>query len=164
MSEPAGAQALSAAWITTPVGVARAWSDGSAIVRLDLLDDPPSGREASCPVLTWAMRELREYFAGERRDFTVPTGGEGTPFARRVWDVLRTIPYGTTMSYGAVAARVGVRGGARAVGAANGRNPVPILVPCHRVIGADGSVAGYSGGVWRKRVLLRLEGMESAPG
>lgn len=151
--------AMAAASLATPVGVVRAWSDGAAIVRLDLLDEPPAGGESSCRVLAWAMRELGEYFAGERRAFTVPVAAEGTAFAARVWAELTRIPWGTTISYGALAQRVGVRGGARAVGAANGRNPVPILVPCHRVIGADGSVAGYSGGVWRKRVLLDLEGV-----
>jgi methylated-DNA-[protein]-cysteine S-methyltransferase len=148
--------------MNTPVGVVRPWSDGTAIVRLDLLDDVPAGEAmppGHCPVLAQAIEELREYFLGERRAFTVPVAGAGTAFARRVWTELARIPWGTTISYGDLARRAGVRGGARAVGAANGRNPVPILVPCHRVIGADGSMTGYSGGMWRKRVLLALEGL-----
>jgi methylated-DNA-[protein]-cysteine S-methyltransferase len=155
-------RALATAWMNTPVGVVRPWSDGAAIVQLDLLDDVPAGEAmppGRCPVLAQAIEELREYFLGERRAFTVPVAGEGTAFARRVWTELARIPWGTTISYGELARRAGVRGGARAVGAANGRNPVPILVPCHRVIGADGSMTGYSGGMWRKRVLLALEGL-----
>lgn len=162
MSVTGGERALAAAWMATPVGVVRPWSDGAAIVRLDLLDVAPAGAEVPtcrCPVLALAMEELGEYFRGERRAFTVPVAGEGTAFARRVWTELARIPWGTTISYGELARRAGVRGGARAVGAANGRNPVPILVPCHRVIGADGSMTGYSGGLWRKRVLLALEGL-----
>lgn len=168
MSDLPRRRALAAASMATPVGVVRPWSDGTAIVRLDLLDDAPvAGRleraeqadgAGSCPLLERAMRELGEYFRGERRAFTVPVAGEGTDFARRVWAALVGIEYGTTISYGELSRRVGVRGGARAVGAANGRNPVPILAPCHRVIGADGSMTGYSGGLWRKRVLLELEG------
>jgi methylated-DNA-[protein]-cysteine S-methyltransferase len=156
-------RALKAACVATPVGVVRPWSDGTAIVRLDLLDDVPIGEAVSaghCPVLALALEELHEYFLGERRAFTVPVAGEGTAFARRVWAELARIAWGTTISYGELARRAGVQGGARAVGAANGRNPVPILVPCHRVIGADGSMTGYSGGMWRKRVLLELEGTE----
>jgi len=174
VSSDAGECGMSTAMLTSPVGVIRLWSNGEAITRLDLLDEPPGespgessggldeslrGPGTSCPVLAWARRELEAYFAGACGRFTVPVAGEGTPFARRVWEELRAIPHGTTISYGALAERVGVRGGARAVGAANGRNPVPILVPCHRVIGADGSATGYSGGVWRKRVLLELEGV-----
>lgn len=169
MNERAVQTAPATACMTSPVGVVRLWSSGEAIVKVDLLDEWPTGSgasspDASCPVLAWAMRELEGYFAGTCRRFTVPVAGEGTLFAKRVWAALREIPYGTTISYGALAGRVGVRGGARAVGAANGRNPVPLLVPCHRVIGADGSATGYSGGVWRKRVLLELEGVRVGTG
>jgi methylated-DNA-[protein]-cysteine S-methyltransferase len=103
--------------------------------------------------------ELGEYFAGERTEFTVPLAPHGTEFQRRVWDALLTIPYGETRSYGEIARQIGEPGweAARAVGAANGRNPISIVVPCHRVIGADGSLVGYGGGLDRKKFLLGLE-------
>ena len=104
-----------------------------------------------------AVTQLEEYFAGARQTFDLPLVLEGTAFQRRVWDVLRTIEYGRTLSYGAVAAEIGRLDRIRAVGAAVGRTPVPIIVPCHRVIGADGSLTGYGGGLHRKQALLELE-------
>lgn len=110
------------------------------------------------PVLATAARELAEYFAGKRRQFDVPLAPEiGTEFQQRVWRALREIPYGKTWSYGDLANRVGNAKACRAVGAANGQNPLPIFVPCHRVIGADGSLTGFGGGLERKKVLLTLE-------
>jgi methylated-DNA-[protein]-cysteine S-methyltransferase len=106
---------------------------------------------------TEAVTQLEEYFAGERQRFDLPLVLAGTAFQRRVWDVLRTIDYGHTRSYGDVAAAVGRLDRVRAVGAAVGRTPVPIIVPCHRVIGADGSLTGYGGGLQRKQALLELE-------
>jgi len=103
--------------------------------------------------------ELDAYFAGELQKFTVPLDLRGTPFQRRVWDVLNTIPWGKTLSYGQVAARLGRPQAARAVGRAVGTNPVAIVVPCHRVIGSDGSLTGYGGGLDKKKALLRLEGI-----
>ena len=113
----------------------------------------------SVPVLEQAARELEEYFAGERRDFTVPLAPEGTAFQRLVWAELRKIPYGTTTTYGDIAARIGKSGAAMAVGQANSRNPIPILVPCHRVIGANGKLVGYTGGMHIKKTLLAVEGV-----
>jgi len=113
--------------------------------------------------------ELREYFAGERRSFTVPLAPDGTDFQRRVWVALAAIPYGETRSYAEIAEQVGVPGAARAVGQANRSNPVPILVPCHRVIAADGRLGGYLGakdataGLETKRWLLRLESAAVRP-
>jgi methylated-DNA-[protein]-cysteine S-methyltransferase len=104
-----------------------------------------------------AREQLSEYFAGSRRDFELPLDMVGNPFELRVWEELQTIPYGETTSYGAIAQRIGNPGAPRAVGLANGRNPVAVIVPCHRVIGADGSLTGYGGGLERKRVLLDLE-------
>jgi methylated-DNA-[protein]-cysteine S-methyltransferase len=101
--------------------------------------------------------QLREYFAGERTSFEVPLALEGSPFERRVWRGLQEIPYGQTISYGELARRIDQPSAARAVGLANGRNPIAVIVPCHRVIGADGSLTGYGGGVERKRLLLELE-------
>ncbi|GGP38122.1 methylated-DNA--[protein]-cysteine S-methyltransferase [Streptomyces abikoensis] len=108
-----------------------------------------------------AIRQLTAYFAGERTGFDLPLRLEGTPFQRRVWEELRRIPYGRTVSYGELAERLGAPGAARAVGLANGKNPVGIIVPCHRVVGASGDLTGYGGGLERKRRLLAHEG---APG
>ena len=107
--------------------------------------------------LAAAAQQLEEYFAGTRTVFDLPVHLVGTPFQLLVWDELRTIPYGRTVTYGQLAARLGRPGASRAVGLANGRNPVSIVVPCHRVIGADGSLTGYGGGLERKAALLAHE-------
>ena len=104
-----------------------------------------------------AQRELEEYFAGERREFSLALAPAGTPFQSRVWQALRAIPYGETISYGELARRIGNPRAVRAVGLANGRNPLAIIVPCHRVIGANGTLTGYGGGLERKQFLLALE-------
>ncbi|WP_331768278.1 methylated-DNA--[protein]-cysteine S-methyltransferase [Embleya sp. NBC_00896] len=104
-----------------------------------------------------AVTQLEAYFAGERTDFTVLVAMAGTPFQRRVWDALREIPYGETITYGQLADRIGRPTAARAVGLANGKNPISIIVPCHRVVGADGALTGYAGGLATKRHLLALE-------
>ena len=127
-------------------------ADDGARVRLDRgVDDP--GR----PVLVAAMRQLEEYFAGSRRTFDLPLAPRGNDFQRRVWALLRDIPYGATRSYGQLATSLGSVGLARAVGAANGLNPLSIVVPCHRVVGSGGELVGYAGGLDRKRFLLGLE-------
>ena len=104
-----------------------------------------------------AREQLEQYFRGERRDFDLPIQLDGNRFELSVWSALRSIPYGETASYGEIARALGHPDAPRAVGAANGRNPVAIIVPCHRVIGADGSLTGYGGGLERKRFLLELE-------
>lgn len=109
-------------------------------------------------VLRLARKQLGEYFAGKRRTFDLPLSPRGTEFQRSVWTTLATIPYGETVSYAQLAARVGKPSAMRAVGAANGRNPLPIVLPCHRVIGADGSLTGFGGGLPTKQYLLKLEG------
>ena len=101
-----------------------------------------------------AMLQLQEYFKGQRRNFDLPTAPEGTPFQKKVWQALLQIPYGHTWSYGQLAAHIGQPKASRAVGLANGRNPLSIIVPCHRVIGANGQLTGYGGGIERKRWLL----------
>jgi methylated-DNA-[protein]-cysteine S-methyltransferase len=103
------------------------------------------------------IRQLEEYFAGHRTEFDLPMTLAGTPFQRTVWAALRKIPYGETTSYGQLAERIGCPSAARAVGLANGRNPIGIIVPCHRVVGATGELTGYSGGLDRKRQLLHFE-------
>jgi methylated-DNA-[protein]-cysteine S-methyltransferase len=110
------------------------------------------------PVLARARDQLREYFAGARRVFDLPLAPRGTPFQEAVWQALRAIPFGETRSYAAIATAIGRPSAMRAVGAANGKNPIAIIVPCHRVIGADGSLTGFGGGLPRKRWLLRHEG------
>ncbi|MGY3925900.1 methylated-DNA--[protein]-cysteine S-methyltransferase [Aeromonas simiae] len=105
------------------------------------------------------MREFHDYFNGALRTFTLPCAPTGTTFQHEVWAQLRTIPFGQTRSYGELAAQLGKPGASRAVGAANGRNPLSIIVPCHRVIGKDGSLTGYAGGLPIKRTLLHLEGI-----
>lgn len=105
-----------------------------------------------------AVRELREYFAGTRTSFDVPCAAAGTPFQKQVWAALARIPFGQTVTYGDIARRIGNPNAVRAVGLANGRNPISIIVPCHRVIGSDGSLTGYGGGIKNKEWLLRHEG------
>ena len=114
-------------------------------------------REDPAP-LRAAARQLERYFAGALREFDLPLAPAGTPFQLEVWEALRRIPYGKTISYGELARRLGRPAASRAVGAANGSNPLPIVVPCHRVIGADGSLTGFGGGIAIKRALLELEG------
>ena len=120
-------------------------------------DQPAEGLIRDDAAFAGAVAQLGQYFAGERTEFDLPLAPSGTDFQLRVWQQLRTIPYGTTCSYGDVAAAIGATNGFRAVGLANGRNPISIIVPCHRVIGADGSLTGYGGGMERKRFLLDLE-------
>ena len=119
--------------------------------------DPPPGSRRDDDVFAEVTTQLDEYFAGERTSFDVPMTLEGTDFQRRVWAQLCAIPYGETISYGELARRVGNPNASRAVGSANGRNPVAVIVPCHRVIAADGSLGGYGGGLDRKVRLLSLE-------
>ena len=142
-----------------PLTVVR--EDDGALVRLAM--SPPSRLDAeergerTEEGFADVVRQLGEYFAGERTAFDLPLRPVGSPFELAVWDQLTRIPYGETRSYGYVAKAVGEPGGAQAVGAANGRNPLAIVVPCHRVIGADGSLVGFGGGLPRKRFLLDLE-------
>ena len=140
--------------------------DGTAGVRLQrvLMEDQRHGvpvgadwREDPAP-FTEVERQLDEYFAGERRSFDLALDPHGTPFQLAVWMQLRTIPTGQTTTYGEVAARLGKPSASRAVGAAVGRNPISVIVPCHRVVGASGALTGFAGGLDRKRTLLTLEG------
>lgn len=144
----------------SPVGPLTLHSDGAALTGLEF-DEPrhplaanPRGEDR---VLAQARRELDQYFAGHRTAFDVPLAPRGTPFQLRVWMALRAIPYGTTRTYGQQAAVIGAAKAVRAVGAANGRNPISIIVPCHRVIGAGGALTGFGGGLERKQFLLDLE-------
>jgi methylated-DNA-[protein]-cysteine S-methyltransferase len=115
------------------------------------------GTPESDTVLAQARAQIRDYFDGELRNFTLPLAPQGTPFQQEVWSALRDIPFGETTSYGALAAQLGRPGSARAVGAANRQNPIAIVVPCHRVIGTNGTLTGYAGGLERKSLLLDHE-------
>ena len=153
-------------WTTTdgPVGRLLLTSDGHALTRVLFDAEPEPGWSAQpCDVLDRAVAQLQEYFAGERTEFDLPLQPDGTPFQLRVWEALRTIPYAETISYRQLAILVGNPSASRAVGLANGRNPISLVVPCHRVIGADGSLTGYGGGLDRKRTLLDLERRVAGP-
>ncbi len=144
--------------VDSPVGPLLLTSDGSALTRLLFDSRPdPSWSTEPCAVLDRATQQLAEYFAGERTSFDLPLAPAGTPFQLTTWLALREIPYAETINYGQLALRVGNAKASRAVGLANGRNPISIVVPCHRVIGANGSLTGYGGGLDRKRLLLDLE-------
>lgn len=142
----------------SPLGPLTLTASENALLSLDFGDTRTSGDSPS-PILEQAVRELAEYFAGTRKDFTIPLSPAGTPFQQKVWAALLTIPYGRTASYGEIAAKINKPGGAVAVGQANSRNPIPILIPCHRVIGADGKLVGYTGGMHIKEALLAIEGI-----
>lgn len=143
----------------SPVGPLTLVSDGVRLVGVHFAcwDPPSAAKDRSDDVLLKTARQLDAYFAGQLKFFDLPLGPAGTPFQLRVWSALRDIPFGETRSYGQLASAVGNPSAMRAVGAANGRNPIAIVVPCHRVIGADGSLTGFGGGIERKRLLLRLE-------
>ncbi len=152
---------------TTPVGTLTIAADDGGLRQVRF----PSERHPIARGQDWkrdagALREAREqllaYFAGERREFTLPLRPVGTAFQLQVWNTLAEIPFGATWSYGDVARRIGEPTAARAVGAANGRNPLPIVLPCHRVIGSDGSLTGFGGGLPIKRFLLEHEGAGQA--
>ncbi|HEV3368433.1 MAG TPA: methylated-DNA--[protein]-cysteine S-methyltransferase [Acidimicrobiales bacterium] len=145
----------------TPVGHLVLESDGDVLIGIWLPSQATTTRgdgHDAPPVLKDTATQLEEYFAGERTGFTVPMELDGTPFQKDVWAELTRIPYGETISYGELARRVGRPKGPRAVGQANGKNPIPIIVPCHRVLASTG-IGGYGGGLPMKRTLLAVEGV-----
>lgn len=156
-------------WTTmpSPLGelriVARTFGSETNLIAIDFEDFTPTGRPTGdraddAPVLAEAVRQLASYFDRDLKEFDLPLAPEGTDFHRSVWRELGSVRFGDTTTYGEIATRLGKTGhGARAVGMANGSNPIPIVIPCHRVLGADGSLTGYSGGAWRKQALLELE-------
>ena len=152
----------------SPIGELLLAGDGSTLSLLHMLE----GRHPVKLGSDWlrddgafagVRAQLAEYFAGGRTAFDVPLALQGTDFQRRVWEALLEIPYGETVSYGELARRIESPRAVRAVGLANGRNPVAVIVPCHRVIGANGTLTGYGGGIERKRLLLELEAGRAAP-
>jgi methylated-DNA-[protein]-cysteine S-methyltransferase len=145
----------------TPIGRLVLESDGDVLIGIWLPTGSRSARRDSHdapPVLKDTATQLEEYFAGERTEFDLPMELDGTEFQKEVWTELSRIPYGETISYGELARRVGRPNGPRAVGQANGKNPIPIIVPCHRVVASNG-IGGYGGGLPMKRKLLALEGV-----
>ncbi|HBV49740.1 MAG TPA: cysteine methyltransferase [Alistipes sp.] len=149
--------------LDTPVGPVTVTATERAVTAVRFGAAGPAVGQAGDlpPVLRQAVEELREYFAGERREFTLPLAPAGTPFQQQVWAALREIPYGATCSYGRIAGRIGRPKACRAVGMANNRNPIAIVVPCHRVVGASGALVGYAAGLEVKEKLLALESMNN---
>lgn len=144
-------------WIDSPVGGLRLHAHAGLLTAIDF-DAEPRGARVPDPVLDEAERQLSDYFDGKRIEFDLPLASEGSEFQKKVWAELLRIPYGETATYGDIARRLGYEPViSRAVGVANASNPLPIVVPCHRVIGSDGKLTGYAGGVDRKRALLELE-------
>jgi methylated-DNA-[protein]-cysteine S-methyltransferase len=159
------AEKVSAVYYTTfesPVGPLLLAGESSALRRVSF----ENGKRSTPPRADWKLdkvpfaeviRQLQAYFRGELKEFDLPLAMEGTEFQLRVWNALRAIPYGETVSYAQLAQRIGNPKAVRAVGLANGSNPIPIIVPCHRVIGSDGSLTGFGGGLSTKKMLLELE-------
>jgi methylated-DNA-[protein]-cysteine S-methyltransferase len=143
--------------IDSPVGLLRLEAEGEALSRLMLRARPGATRQRPTGVLAEAARQLQAYFSRRLREFDLPLAPAGTPFQARVWSALREIEYGETWSYTDLARHIGRPAAVRAVGAANGRNPIPIVIPCHRVIGRDGKLVGFGGGIEMKRALLAIE-------
>jgi methylated-DNA-[protein]-cysteine S-methyltransferase len=150
-------------YLDSPVGTLLIAGDDDAVRLIEF----PKGGKAGTPEAGWresargpvgeAVRQLKEYFSGRRTDFDLPLAPQGTEFQRDVWRRLQEIPYGETISYGELAKRIGNPKASRAVGAANGSNPIPIVIPCHRVIGSNGKLTGFGGGLPTKEALLALE-------
>lgn len=146
------------AYISSPLGLIEINAENGLITGLYFRGNGPE--EFIPEILTVAARQIKSYFAGDLKNFDLPLKLKGTEFQQSVWKLLLEIPYGTTTTYGQLADKMNLRNGARAVGLANGSNPVSIIVPCHRVTGKNGKLTGYAGGLWRKEWLLRLEHAE----
>ncbi len=145
-------------YLKSPIGQIKLTAEENYITSiLFVFDDTEMEAENINPVLTQCKKELAEYFVGKRNVFNVPIKQEGTEFQQKVWSELIKIPYAKTVSYNFIAEALGDKKSIRAVGAANGRNQISIIVPCHRVIGSDGNLTGYAGGLWRKKWLLNHE-------
>jgi methylated-DNA-[protein]-cysteine S-methyltransferase len=164
LAPPADPAAVTRLEVPSPIGPLRLDAAGDALVALRFEDDaaPPAGSaaETSTPaagLLKEAAGQLRDYFAGRRRRFDLPLAPHGTAFERKVWDAVAGVAFGRTATYGRIAARLGDPRAVRAVGRANGANPLPILIPCHRIVGAHGRLTGYAGGLDRKALLLGAE-------
>lgn len=150
--------ALDRAYYRSPIGTIELIGNERGLLEVRFAERKASGRRLQPPpVIAEAVEQLEEYFAGYRRNFTLKLQLKGTDFEQKAWREVRRVPYGRTASYGEVARSLGQPGAARAIGGANHRNPIVIIVPCHRIIGADGQLVGYGGGLWRKEWLLAHE-------
>ncbi len=155
--------------IDSPIGVLTLVASDRGVTRIMFENEDPPAAEAlidhNDPVLAAAATQLAEYFTGTRQEFDLPLDLDGTEFQKQAWLALADVPYGETTSYGAQAEAIGRPGAFRAVGAANGRNPIPIVLPCHRIVGADGSLTGFSGGLDIKaRLLAHEQDQQTLPG
>lgn len=148
---------LAYAYFPSPIGLLEVGVTADALVSLYFVEAPRHTDSAS-PLLTAVIDQIVDYFAGTRTTFTLPLHFVGTAFQQRVWQQLLTVPYGQTVAYQEIANALGNPKAVRAVGAANGQNPISIIAPCHRIIGSNGALIGYGGGLWRKEWLLRHEG------
>jgi methylated-DNA-[protein]-cysteine S-methyltransferase len=162
VSSPKPTDRLLYTTVTSPIGELLLVGDGQSLQGIYMQDGRKpmridAGWKRVASPFAHVEAQLREYFDGQRVAFEIPLVLHGTTFERRVWHALQEIPYGETISYGVLARRIGQPSASRAVGLANGRNPISVIVPCHRVIGANGSLTGYGGGIERKRLLLELE-------
>jgi methylated-DNA-[protein]-cysteine S-methyltransferase len=150
----------------SPLGTVMAVADEDGITHIDFIDakyvrriGPDWVEDPRAPALRECVKQLSEYYDGKRTTFDLPLAPRGTDFQMRVWQEIARVPFGETITYGELAKRAGAPGHARAAGAATGRNPIGVVVPCHRIVGADGSLTGYAGGLERKRELLEIEGV-----
>jgi methylated-DNA-[protein]-cysteine S-methyltransferase len=148
---------MNKASVRTPLGNAILEGDANGISKLYLTEESPESTSVATPQLQEAIEQLQQYFAGELKEFHLKLNPQGTAFQKKVWQALQKIPFGRTASYMELAKELGDPLAIRAVAAANGKNPLWIFVPCHRVIGSDGSLTGYAGGLWRKKWLLDHE-------
>lgn len=141
----------------SPAGIIQLTATANAITNLQFVDDTVNQPNHESPILTEATKQLEAYFRGTLKSFSLPLEPAGTPFQLKVWELLGNIPYGQTLSYAALSLQFGDEKAIRAIAKANGANPIPIIIPCHRVIGSNGTLTGYSGGLHRKQWLLDLE-------
>ena len=145
-------------YLRSPIGQIKITGDETSVNSvIFVFNDTEMEEENNNSVITQCKKELLEYFAGKRKEFNIPIKQIGTEFQQKVWNELLKIPYGKTVSYNFIAESLGDKKTIRAVGSANGKNPISIIIPCHRVIGSDGSLTGYGGGLWRKKWLLNHE-------
>lgn len=144
-------------YFQTPLGIAKIKGDEQGLVSISILKESPEISDETPDILKSAVLQLEEYFAGERKTFQLKLNLQGTAFQKKIWNLLLEIPYGKTISYLELSRKLGDEKAIRAVASANGKNPLWIVIPCHRVIGSDGSLTGYAGGLWRKKWLLEHE-------
>ncbi len=149
------------AYYNSPLGILKISADEKGIKEIDFVKKGiKSTQNSSCEIIDQCIRQLDEYFQGKRETFELKLNPKGTEFQKRVWKELWKIPYGKTLSYGDIARRIKNQEAVRAVGQAIGRNPISIIIPCHRVIGGNGSLTGFASGLWRKEWLLKHEGID----